>query len=200
MAAIWAIEFGHLLFTKEISMSNLINPKPRFGYNPTTGQLYDYVAQKDVTPTAQAYDAPDGSWNLVAVKDAILAGQTIETGHLSVKKPTPPATGTTPNPAKAPAAGPAVAPTTTSVKPNQPTTAEEHPVRLPGSHITITGLSVEQLQALKLSPLQVAALGITPVQLSATGVTAAHVEAWHLTAARADALKLTPEQRAVLMP
>jgi hypothetical protein len=176
-------------------MSNLINPKPRFGYNPATGQIYDYVAQKDLTPSSEIYSALDGTWNLVTVRDAILAGQTIEAGHLSVKSPTPPAAGKAQSPKPAVALpGAPVAPTTTSPKHGQPSTINSDP------HATTGGLSAEQVTALKLSPLQMAALGVTPIQLTATGVTPMQVTLWHLTPARADALSLTAEQRAVLLP
>lgn len=171
-------------------MSNLINPKPRFGYNPTNGLLYDYVAQKDIAPTDKPYEAPDGTWNLNTVKLAILAGQTIEEGHLSVKKASPPATGTPPNPkTTVSAATPKIA-----AKP-----APTPPTTLAPTGVT-TGLSAEQLQALKLSPLQMAALGITPTQLNVTGLTALQVANWALSEARADALKLTPAQREALLP
>lgn len=162
-------------------MSNILNPKPRFGFNPTTGQIYDYLAQKDITPTQAAYSAADGTWNLIGVRDAILAGTNIEVHHLSVIAPKKPA----PRPAVAPAR-----PTTAAVAASQAV-----PARGPGE-----GMSTGQLTALKLQPLQAAALGITHVQMTSTGVTAAQVKNWGLTAARADALKLTAEQRAVLLP
>jgi hypothetical protein len=172
-------------------MSNLINPKPRFGFNPMTGLLYDYVAQRDLAVTDKVYDAVDGTWNLVAVRDAILANQPIEGAHLTIKKVAPfrPNSG----PARTPAPGPAAAPTTLVAKPDQPTTTD-------ANKRPVTGLSAEQLNGLKLTAIQVAVLGITPTQLTATGVPPAQVESWRINEARADALKLTPEQRAVLLP
>jgi hypothetical protein len=170
---------------------NLINPKPRFGYNPDAEQIYDYVAQKDVAVSA-SYPAPDATWNLAEVKRLILAGLPIEAARIgpgvapaAKPKPTPPApianlrfpaSAKKPTPPSVPAAGAAVA------------------------HAHGTGMSVEQLKGLKLSALQAAALGLTTTQLTATGVTAAQVANWGMNAARADALKLTPEQRAVLLP
>jgi hypothetical protein len=73
---------------EDFLMSNILNPKPRFGYNPTTDMIYDYVAQKDVTAAA-SYTGIDGNWNLLEVKRAILANETIETARLTVVKPAP---------------------------------------------------------------------------------------------------------------
>lgn len=170
-------------------MSNLINPKPRFALHAETGDLYDYVAQRDVAPTDEPYEAVDGTWDLIGVRDAILAGANIEASHLTVKQ----VPAHQPKPATAPAADvPVVAdqPVTTGQLSTDVSAAGNQPV---------TGLSVEQLQALGLTPLQMAAMGITPAQLNATGVTATQVQNWALTAARADALQLTQAQRAVLM-
>jgi hypothetical protein len=170
---------------------NIINPKPRFGYTPESDMIYDYVLQKDVPATA-SYTAVDGTWNLLEVKRAILAGETIEFAHLTIIKKA--------SPIAQPRAGGTTAPAGTTAAPTtvksgiQPTTgASAHP----GSGVG-TGMSVSQLQALKLSPLQMAAMGITPTQLNVTGVTALQVANWGLTSARADALKLTPEQRSAL--
>ena len=184
-------------------MTNILNPKPRFGYNPDTAMIYDYVAQRDISPTDKPYDAIDGSWNLVAVRDAIMGGLPIEGGHVSVKKPVPVAAhpATTP---PTPTPGLVVAPSTTKPGPTpQPTTVDAlHPQPgAPGKfYAGTTGLSGAQLTALKLSSLQAAALGLTQVQLTATGVPASTVAGWGLNEARAYALNLTAEQRAVLLP
>lgn len=164
-------------------MSNILNPKPRFGYTPTTDLIYDYVAQRDVAP-ASNYAAVDGNWNLLEVKRAILAGETIEFARLSVKKvPIVQPRAATPAPAPVPSVG----------EPSSST-----PAAAPAPGHGVVALSAEQLQSLKLSPLQAAAMGLTASQLNVTGVTALQVANWGLNAARADALKLTPEQRAIL--
>lgn len=155
-------------------MTNILNPKPRFGYNPDTDLIYDYALQRDVPPLDKPYDAVDGTWNLAFVKKAILSGESIETAHLSVRRAGPPVQG------RAGAQPP---------RPGQPARSA-----LPG------GLTAEQLQGLKFSAVQLAALNISPAQVNTTGVTAAQVQNWGLNALRADSLKLTPEQRAVLLP
>jgi hypothetical protein len=158
----------------------LINPKPRFAFDPDTDQVYDYLKQRDV-PLTEDYSALDGVWDLLEVKRLILAGLPVEGARRYGPPPAEPLPGM-------PAGDPAVPgpqPTT-----NAPAT---------GGAGT-TGLSVEQLTALKLSALQAAALGLTPTQLTATGVTALQVDGWGMDAARAEALKLTAEQRAVLLP
>lgn len=86
-------------------MSNIINPKPRFGYNPDTKTIYDYLAGRDVPVTAD-YVGTDGyMWDLVRVRDLILSNQTVEQarGHVA---PTPKPVlkaGPVPNPAVTPA-------------------------------------------------------------------------------------------------
>lgn len=163
-------------------MSNILNPKPRFGYTPATDLIYDYVAQKDVAPTAN-YATADGSWNLLEVKRAILANETIEFARLSVKRP--------------PIAQPRAA-TPTPAPVSAPPSSSAPPAANPAPGHGVLAMSAEQLQALKLSPLQAAAMGISTAQMNVTGVTALQVANWGLNAARADALKLTLEQRAIL--
>lgn len=165
-------------------MSNIINPKPRFGYNPAADTIYDYVAQCDV-PVLARYNTGDGAWDLIEVRRAILANETIEFARLSVVKPAPAAPGVAAAPA-APVHAAASSP------------PEGHVFGGAAAHAAV-GMSAEQLQALKLLPLQMAAMGITPIQAEVTGVTALQVANWGLTPARADALQLTPEQRAVLL-
>src|SRR5712664_2847178 len=126
----------------------LINPKPRFAFDPDTGLVYDYAKQRDV-PLTDDYSAADGVWDLLEVKRLILAGLSIEAALRYGPPPTTPlqqGTAThiqseTPN--VGPAAGQIQAQT-----PNVPPAS--------GSAGT-TGLSVEQLTALKLSALQAAA-------------------------------------------
>lgn len=170
-------------------MSNLINPKPRFGYNPTVGSLYDYVAQRDIhPPLPQRYAARDGVWDLEGVKLAILNGTNLEDAHLSMAS------------LKAePALNKAVSPPQGSFL-GTPATGEAVSNSGGLAPTAVAGLSSAQLIALKLSPIQAAALQLTPTQMTSTGVTAAQVKGWGINAARADALKLTDEQRAVLLP
>jgi hypothetical protein len=171
---------------------NIMNPKPRFGYTPETDQIYDYVLQRDV-PITPNYAGADGTWNLLEVKRAILANETIEFARLTViKKPV--AAPRAPVAPLAPVPGQA-APTTVKSGPQPTTGASAHPT----IGATPAGaMSVAELQALKLSPLQAAAMGITPSQMNVTGVTALQVANWGLTAQRADALKFTKEQRLAL--
>lgn len=162
-------------------MSNIMNPKPRFGYTPGADLIYDYLTQRDVAPGPKPYEAIDGTWDLNEVKRTILASENIESAHLTVRKPT----AAQPTPAAAPVA------------------AKTFPVGAPlqpKAEVSLAALSPQQLQALKLSALQMAAMGITPTQLEVTGITAQQVKNWALTEARCHALALTPEQRAVLMP
>lgn len=163
----------------------LINPKPRFGYDPEHNQVYDYVAQRDVP--LGLYEAKDGMWDLHEVKRLILAGQPIEAARSEVEAKEEGVANLKVIPPASPAGTPA-APTPGAGSP---------PVEPLHGNV---GLSVAQLLALKLSPLQAAALAISPTQMTATGVTALQVEGWDMNAERADALKLTPEQRAVLLP
>jgi hypothetical protein len=193
-------------------MSNILNPKPRFGYNPDTGLIYDYVAQKDVQAVPN-YAGIDGTWNLQEVQRAIMANETIEGARLTVIKPaakpapkpgvpvTPLAPGQV---AAAPiplAPGQVAAPAPAGVPrvpgQAQPTTVRpgQQPTTGAATHPTAGAMSVAELQALKLSPLQAAAMGISPSQMNVTGVTALQVANWQLTPARADALRLTKEQR-----
>jgi hypothetical protein len=165
-------------------MTNLIHPKPRFGYNPTTGLVYDYLAGRDAAPSEEPYESVDGVWDLNEVKAAIETGHPIEGALIERVRPKPAA--------KAPGApvpnkGTVKAPSKTADDGKLP-----DPVK--------SGLSVAQLIGLGLSAVQCAALQITPQQLTATGVSAEQVAGWELTPERADALKLTPQQRAVLMP
>ncbi len=186
------IYVAHLLFSKETFMG-LINPKPRFAYDPDTDLVYDYYKQRDV-PLAAAYSAPDGLWDLYEVKRLILSGSPIEGARVG-----PPPMPTAAPLAPTPQPGLIAAPSIRNI--GNAAVAAGAPFVITGSGTRpITGLSAEQLTAMKLLPLQMAAMGITPVQMSVTGVTATQVESWGLTPARADALRLTPEQRSVLMP
>lgn len=161
----------------------LINPQPRFGFDTATGLIFDYVTGRDHALT-DAYVTRDGTWNLNQVKQLILAGKPIEAALVSkvALAPTAPVV-----PIKAAATPLPGAPTASG--------SRQSTAGAPGH---VVGLSVEQLQALKLLPLQAAAMGLTRAQLTVTGVTAEQVQGWALSAARADALKLTAEQRAAL--
>jgi hypothetical protein len=183
----------------------LINPKPRFALDDITGNIYDYVAQKDIVPTDQPYAAADGNWNLNLVKAAILAGTTLEAGHLSLKTPAVVGVSADAQPLPGTPAHPLQQPTTVQA-PGRPQPTTTLPNVRPGPPLGNTppapagGFSAEQLTALKLSPLQAAALRLTWAQMTTTGVTKEQVAGWHMTAERADALKLTAEQRKVLVP
>lgn len=165
-------------------MTNLLNPKPRFGFNPTSNLMYDYVAQRDV-PLTETYPAKDGVWDLNEVKRLILAGETVEAARRDYSAGE---TGAAPAPKAVPQADLKVAPS-----------APFPAARLPGT-AGIQALSPAQVEALKLSAIQAAALGITPTMMLSTGVSEAQVRNWALTDKRADALRLTAEQRAVLLP
>jgi hypothetical protein len=154
-------------------MSNLINPKPRFGFNPDTKTMYDYVTQRDVA-IVSSYAAPDGNWNLALVRDLILGGQTIEGARLSIIKPQP-----APVAKAAPAAAAAPAPAKVVSQ-----------LRAP--------LSSADLKALALSPVQIASLRITPAQMAA-GLAPAEIKALKVSASRAKMLGLNAVQSAALV-
>jgi hypothetical protein len=165
----------------------LINPKPRFAYDDTANQVYDYLVQKDV-PLEDRYKAPDGVWNLNEVKRLILAGLPCE-GAL-VSKPDPKAKGPPPK-APVPPAGSGLQTASTGGKESK---------KAGGSDLfPKDGLSAEQLGALKLTPLQAAALGLTRSQMDVVGVPASTIKGWAITPERAEALKLTEAQRDALM-
>jgi hypothetical protein len=192
-------------------MSNMINSKSRFGYNPDSDLVYDYITQKDVKPVA-SYVSKDGTWNLLEVKRLIMGGFYIDSARIgAVVKPAAaapvagakqavPVPGATPNslPTTVSQVRVPASPAPTTVKPAPGPSAK--PPLSPAPGLAPSGLSVAQLQALKLTAVQAAALSLTPTQMTATGVSPAQVKAWGLTPARADALALTPAQRAVLMP
>lgn len=175
-------------------MSNYLNPKPRFGYDPHREVVYDYLAQRDVSPSDEPYESLDGVWDLNEVKAAILTGHTIEGALIDRVRPKPAARPQPPLPNAGTVKAPAKAPPKTDAK-TPPADGDDAPPPGPAQ-----GLSVAQLLSLRLSAIQCAALGITPTQLNATGVTAQQVEGWGLTPERAEALKLTPPQRAILLP
>jgi hypothetical protein len=156
-------------------MSNLINPKPRFGYNPDLKSVYDYVLQRDV-PVVTDYVASDGVWDLTKVRDAIIAGQQIESARKSVTSGPLKVSGAQPAPAaKAPA-----------------------PAAKSGA-ITASTTTPAAMKALAFTPTQAAALGISQAELTG-GMSAAQVSAIKakLTPARAIALKLTAAQKSFL--
>lgn len=154
-------------------MTNLINPKPRFGYNPTAKTMYDYVDSRDV-PVDAHYQAADGVWDLTKVRDLILAGEPIEAGRISlVKRP--------PKPAAAAAAKPAVL-------------ADKGPPAPAGLH-----LMTPPQRTKAFTPVQAAALGVSVNEL-ASGLTAAQLANIRekITPARAITLGLTAEQKGLL--
>lgn len=156
-------------------MTNLINPKPRFGYNPSTETIYDYQAQRDVALTDR-YQAPDGTWDLHEAKRRILAGETVEGARVP---------GNDPAPVNAVQGESNLQPNNEGKASNEGATEE-------------VGLTAEQLQAAKLSDLQAVALGISAEQVATGGASVAQVAAWKLTPSRIKALKLTPEQVKIL--
>lgn len=176
-------------------MTNLINPKPRFGFNPATDMVYDYVAQRDVA-LVDKYAGKDGVWDLLEVKRLILAGETIEGARRNY---TPAETAAKPSPKPVPNPGLTPAPLTAQAI-TKPRGATPDPADPAVHHIPGQAMTPAQLIALRLTAMQAAAMGITPTMMNTTGVTAAQVQGWGLTTARADALKLTAEQRAVLLP
>jgi hypothetical protein len=187
----------------------LLHPKPRFGYDPATGMIFDYLTNRDIPVAPGPYTAPDGTWDLMKVQAAIVNGSELSAAHLAVKaipvhapvNQVMAASGNAPQPQPA---KPPLVPTKPPIQgapvarlPAGPT----GPIGPTGPVVPVgTGLSVAQLTALNLSPLQQAALGITTVQMKSTGVPPAQVKGWALDPARADALKLTPAQRPILMP
>jgi hypothetical protein len=90
---------GFFAYRQEKDMTNLINPKPRFGWNPDTKLMYDYVAGKDVALT-ENYSAVDGVWDLLKVRDLIMSGATVESARVgpavAPRAPTPGISGATP--------------------------------------------------------------------------------------------------------
>jgi hypothetical protein len=178
-------------------MSNLINPKPRFGFNPDTKTMYDYVTQRDVA-IVSSYAAPDGNWNLALVRDLILGGQTIEGARLSIIKPQPApvakVAGATPA-AKAAAASPAA--TANAATSSQVATAQAH-ANLAAHKPAPAALSNTALKALALTPVQMASLRITPAQVSG-GLTSADIAALKISVSRAKMLGLNAVQSAALV-
>lgn len=167
----------------------LINPKPRFAYDNETCMIYDYVDGRDVPITGQPYQALDGQWDLVRLRDLICTGQQIDSARLNANK-RPPAAKPAPAPAApAPAAGKAG------------DTALSEPEEDSVPNVTAAGtqaLTAPELQALRLTDLQRAALGITPAMYGTTGLSTAQKQALGINAARAKMLELTPEQVAAL--
>lgn len=175
---------------------NLINPKPRFGYNPDSHMVYDYVNQRDVA-VVPSYAATDGTWDLTKVVALILGGQTIESARISnvtAPKPAKPAPHPAPvaaKPAAAPPSG-AQAAATAAAAQAQANAARSAVSSKPPKH-----LSSAELKQLGLTPLQIASLQITPVML-ANGLNWAQIQALRVTASRAAMLKLDASQAAAL--
>ena len=155
----------------------LINPKPRFAFDPATGLVYDYVTGRDV-PLTETYQAHDGVWDLKAVADAIMKGVPID---MYVHRSDAPA----------------------AQAQDGAQTAGEQPVSgqlLEDAAGPLGGLTAPQLRALALSPLQAGMLGLTAGMLAESGISATHLHSLNVTAERAAELQLSPEQAAALAP
>lgn len=183
-------------------MSNLLNPKPRFGLDLEHNTMFDYLTSRDIPVTEAAYVAPDGTWNLALVKSLILSGKTIEAAiskPTAIKPPAPidqvlPGEGTPKKAADAPTSSmSSTAARPLSQAPGAPTGTFSAPS---GARHAITA---SELQALSFEPLQLAAMGISQKQLKADGLTAAQVADVGMSPARATALKLTPAQTQALV-
>lgn len=175
----------------------LINPKPRFAYDNETCMIYDYVDGRDVPITGQPYQALDGQWDLVRLRDLICTGQQIDSARLNANK-RPPAAKPKPVAKPAPAPAPA-APAQPAGKAGDTALSEPEEDSVP--NVTAAGtqaLTAPELQALRLTDLQRAALGITPAMYGTTGLSTAQKQALGINAARAKMLELTPEQVAAL--
>jgi hypothetical protein len=173
----------------------LINPKPRFAFDPDAQTVYDYVTGRDV-PLQANYQATDGQWNLFRVKELILGGHTIEEARLNTTVPV----------AKAPVLDKLPPKVGTPVSPgalaaealNGPLSAPPPPNSAPPAPVPTKSLTAAQLQGLKLEPLQLAALGITPKQVKVEGLTAPELAALKMTPLRAQRLELNSEQAQAL--
>ena len=55
---------------------SLTNAQPRFAVQTDDGTIFDYQTGRHM-PATGTYDAPDGTWDLVKLKELILAGQPI---------------------------------------------------------------------------------------------------------------------------
>jgi hypothetical protein len=144
-------------------MSNLINPKPRFGWNPDSKLMYDYVAGKDVALT-ETYSAVDGVWDLLKVRDLILSGATVESARTgdAPLTPAPPARSPLPNGSQ----HPAVAIKALNFSPIQA-------AALGLTHDQLTnGLSAADVAAIKMTPARAIALKLTAEQKAFLGVPA----------------------------
>jgi hypothetical protein len=140
-------------------MTNLINPKPRFGFNPDIKTIYDYVLQRDV-PVASEYTSTDGVWNLMKVRDLILEGQPIEAARISIAAPKA-AAKPTGSPAL-PTGHPAVAMHELAFTPIQVAALGLTPAQvsngLSDADVKNIGMTPARAIALKLSPAQSAFL------------------------------------------
>jgi hypothetical protein len=173
----------------------IINPKPRFGLETDSGKIYDYVDQREVEVTT-SYQAADGVWNLVKVRDLIATGQPVEAARVNL----------TPRPVKlVPKATAAPAPNKpaplTLVVPNHPATAPaelEEGAKSSAGALPPTGspiaLNAKELEALNLSGIQQAALGLTLQERTVTGITVERKAQLGITAARARVLGLNDAQ------
>jgi hypothetical protein len=169
-------------------MTNLINPKPRFGLDDTKNTIFDYLSNRDVAIVPN-HQSVDGQWDLVQVRALILAGKTIESAQLNRTVPPRPA----PQQPKAP--------TAPSASPTAPAAAAAQAVPSPMAQVgpaPTKSLTALQIQALKLEPLQLAALGITPQQLKVSGLTPEQLVALRVTPQRAAIMRLDGAQQTAL--
>lgn len=164
MAGGGGIYVASLLVPQEKDMTNLVNPKPRFGYNPDLKTVYDYVDGKDV-PITPNYTASDGVWDLTQVRDLILSGSTIESARKSIATPKP---NTPPARAQLPAGNVAADPLMKNLAftPIQAAALGLTPAEMKG------GLSAAQAAAIKakMTPARAIALKLTPNQKQFLGV------------------------------
>lgn len=149
-------------------MTNLINPKPRFGYNPTADTMYDYIDGKDV-PISPSYVASDATWNLVKAKALILAGQPVESARSG------PGSGKTPaqvqmEAARAKKPAPAAAASSSSAAVNfSPIQAAALGISVNESASQLTPAQLANIKE-KITPARAIALKLSPAQRSALGV------------------------------
>lgn len=175
---------------------NLLNPKPRFGYNPDSHMVYDYITQRDVA-IVPSYASVDGTWNLAKVVELILGGQTIEAAKISnvtAPKPAKPVPAPVPVVAKAP---PAPSGAVAAAAVAAAAAAQANAAKAAVSSKPPKFLSSAEIKQLGLSPVQIASLRITPVML-ANGLNWAQIQALRVTPSRATMLKLTTAQAAAL--
>lgn len=146
-------------------MSNLINPKPRFGYHPSTDMIYDYQAQRDV-PVTDRYQAPDGTWNLHEVKRLILAASTIEAAR--VPSASPPSNEGAKEEIGAEGTGQAApwAICAMDLQAAKLSDLQRAALGITEAQVALTGVSSGQVAGWKLNPVRIKALKLSPEQVN----------------------------------